>query len=174
MKRILRRRPYLFAKRWSATACLSRMRRLIMSAPSTAAITNNHGGQPPVVKPVGRRHGGSRLCRSHFMSARSQGRRFACCFRATCTREASALAHLCNSLYRNIPAANLETRVATLELQVGQQETEPLSDRASSRSTADGTEAAGTDALLDSQSLCSTDATTSLICAKRGRNPAER
>jgi hypothetical protein len=37
-------------------------------------------------------------------------------------REASALAQLCNSLYRFIPTADLETRVATLEEQVAQEE----------------------------------------------------
>jgi hypothetical protein len=37
-------------------------------------------------------------------------------------REASALAQLCNSLYRIIPTADLETRVTMLEEQVAQEE----------------------------------------------------
>jgi len=42
-------------------------------------------------------------------------------------REASAFAQLCNSLYRIIPAADLETRVATLERQIAEdgQATQP-------------------------------------------------
>ncbi|MGH9503399.1 MAG: hypothetical protein ACRD20_11175 [Terriglobales bacterium] len=45
-------------------------------------------------------------------------------------REASALAQLSNSLYRVIPTADLETRVATLEQQVAQEESEapPIPD----------------------------------------------
>jgi hypothetical protein len=41
-------------------------------------------------------------------------------------REASALAQLCNSLYRTIPIAALETRVANLERRVAQQGSETL------------------------------------------------
>ena len=45
-------------------------------------------------------------------------------------RDASALAQLCNSLYRIIPGADLEARVATLEQQVAEKEKEFLSDSA--------------------------------------------
>ena len=41
-------------------------------------------------------------------------------------REASALAQLCNSLYRTIPIAALETRVANLERRVAQEGSETL------------------------------------------------
>jgi hypothetical protein len=41
-------------------------------------------------------------------------------------REASALAQLCNSLYRTIPTAALETRVANLERRGVQEESETL------------------------------------------------
>ena len=67
-------------------------------------------------------------------------------------REASALAQLCNSLYHVIPIADLETRVATLEEQVGQEETGVLLDHDRSRSHANETgPAAGTDARLEAE-----------------------
>ena len=63
-------------------------------------------------------------------------------------REASAFAQLCNSLYRIIPAADLETRVATLERQIAEdgQATQPEGEIApasdSSSSPTDQVEAA--------------------------------
>ena len=78
-------------------------------------------------------------------------------------REASALAQLCNSLYRVIPTADLETRVTMLEEQVAQEERGPSADCDSTGSPAEATEAAETGARLEAeqQSPCSIDATTS-------------
>jgi hypothetical protein len=53
-------------------------------------------------------------------------------------REASALAQLCNSLYRTIPTAALETRVANLERRVAQEGIETLRNRDAPRSPRDG------------------------------------
>jgi hypothetical protein len=78
-------------------------------------------------------------------------------------REASALAQLCNSLYRVIPTADLEARVATLEEQVAQEESGTPPDGDPTRSHTNGTEAAaGTDAQLaaEQQTLRPTDAHT--------------
>jgi hypothetical protein len=61
-------------------------------------------------------------------------------------REASALAQLCNSLYRVIPTADLEARVALLEEQVAQEENGTLPDLDSTTSPTQRTEAAETDA----------------------------
>jgi hypothetical protein len=78
-------------------------------------------------------------------------------------REASALAQLCNSLYRVIPTAELEARVTILEGQVAQEERGILPGRDSTGSPTDGTEAAETDARLEAeqQEPCSIDTTTS-------------
>ena len=63
-------------------------------------------------------------------------------------REASALAQLCNSLYRVIPTAELEARVTMLEGQVAHEGgTLPGCD--STGSPTDGTEAAETDPRLE-------------------------
>jgi len=65
-------------------------------------------------------------------------------------REASALAQLCNSLYRIIPTADLEARVTMLEEQVAQEEsTSP--DRDATGSPTDGTGAAETDSRLETE-----------------------
>jgi hypothetical protein len=75
-------------------------------------------------------------------------------------REASALAQLCNSLHRVIQTADLETRVATLEEQVAQEESGALPDCGPAGSHTNGTEAAaGTDAQLavEQQTLRPTD-----------------
>lgn len=63
-------------------------------------------------------------------------------------REASALAQLCNSLYRALPTADLEARVALLEEQVAQEESGTLTDLGSTTSPTQRTEAAETDAEL--------------------------
>jgi len=78
-------------------------------------------------------------------------------------REASALAQLCNSLYRVIPTAELEARVTILEEQVAQEERGNLAGRDSTGSPTDGTEAADAHARLEAeqQEPCSIDATTS-------------
>src|SRR5438445_8781101 len=55
-------------------------------------------------------------------------------------REASALAQLCNSLYRFIPTADLEARVTTLEEQVAQEESGTSPDFDSTVSATGGTE----------------------------------
>jgi hypothetical protein len=60
-------------------------------------------------------------------------------------REASALAQLCNSLYRIIPTADLEARVTMLEEQVVQKESGTSPDCDSSESPQDGSEAAESD-----------------------------
>ena len=76
-------------------------------------------------------------------------------------REASALAQLCNSLYRVIPTADLEARVTMLEEQVAQEEsgTSPVVDPASSPKAA--TEPAVTATRLEAEqwTLCPVDAT---------------
>jgi hypothetical protein len=64
-------------------------------------------------------------------------------------REASALAQLCNSLYRFIPTADLEARVKMLEEQVAQEESGTSLDFDSTVSATDGTEATETDARLE-------------------------
>jgi hypothetical protein len=82
-------------------------------------------------------------------------------------REASALAQLCNSLYRVIQTADLETRVATLEEQVAQEESEAPPD---GDPHMNGTEAAaGTDAQLaaEQRTLRPTDAHAS-ACTHHG------
>ena len=53
-------------------------------------------------------------------------------------REASALAQLCNSLYRTIPTAALETRVANLERRIAQEESETLRNLDATRSPEGG------------------------------------
>jgi hypothetical protein len=78
-------------------------------------------------------------------------------------REASALAQLCNSLYRVIQTADLETRVATLEEQVAQEESGGPPEGDPNQSHMNGTEAAAaTDAQLaaEQRTLRSTDADT--------------
>jgi hypothetical protein len=77
-------------------------------------------------------------------------------------REASALAQLCNSLYRVIPTADLEARVTMLEQQVAEEESGTPPDLDSTTSPTQGIEAAETDAELvaEQQSPCSIDATT--------------
>ena len=75
-------------------------------------------------------------------------------------REASALAQLCNSLYRFIPTADLEARVATLEDQVAQGErgARPESDPIGSP-TNETVATAESDVLLAAeQTPCPTDA----------------
>ena len=76
-------------------------------------------------------------------------------------REASALAQLCNSLYRVIPTADLEARVAMLEEQGGQEESEDLSDGDSTASPTDGHGGGEIDAPLEAehQTLPSVEAT---------------
>jgi hypothetical protein len=87
-------------------------------------------------------------------------------------REASALAQLCNSLYRVIQTADLETRVATLEEQVAQEQSEAPPDGDPSQSHTNGAEAAGTDVQLaaEQQTLRPTDAHTP-ACTGRGDAP---
>jgi hypothetical protein len=63
-------------------------------------------------------------------------------------REAGALAQLCNSLYRVIPTADLETRVTMLEEQLAQEEIETSSDQNPTGAAADGPEPGQTDARL--------------------------
>lgn len=63
-------------------------------------------------------------------------------------REASALAQLCNSMYRVLPTADLEARVALLEEKVAQEESGTLPDFDSATSPARRTEATETDAEL--------------------------
>jgi hypothetical protein len=63
-------------------------------------------------------------------------------------REAGALAQLCNSLYRVIPTADLETRVTMLEEQLAQEEIETSSDPNSTGAPADSPEPGQTDARL--------------------------
>jgi hypothetical protein len=78
-------------------------------------------------------------------------------------REASALAQLCNSLHRVIQTADLETRVATLEEQVAQEESGAPPEGHPTQSHTNGTEAAaGTDVQLaaEQQTLRPTDAHT--------------
>jgi len=53
-------------------------------------------------------------------------------------REASALAQLCNSLYRTIPIAALETRVTSLEQRIEQQESEASRNPDATRSPTNG------------------------------------
>jgi hypothetical protein len=53
-------------------------------------------------------------------------------------REASALAQLCNSLYRTIPTAALEIRVANLEQRIAQEESEALRNPDATRSPTHG------------------------------------
>ena len=55
-------------------------------------------------------------------------------------REASALAQLCNSLYRVIPTADLEARVTTLEEQVAQEGSGNSPDLDPTGSPTDGSE----------------------------------
>ena len=78
-------------------------------------------------------------------------------------REASALAQLCNSMYRVIPTAELEARVTILEEQVVQEESGNLAGRDSTGSPTDGTGTANTDARLEAEQHepCSIDTTTS-------------
>jgi hypothetical protein len=66
-------------------------------------------------------------------------------------REAGALAQLCNSLYRVIPTADLETRVTMLEEQLAQEEIETSSDPDSTGAPADGPEPSQTDARLEGE-----------------------
>ena len=66
-------------------------------------------------------------------------------------REASALAQLCNSLYRAIPTAELEARVTMLEEQVAQEERGPLPDGDSTASPTDGNGTAEIDAQLEAE-----------------------
>jgi hypothetical protein len=78
-------------------------------------------------------------------------------------REASAVAQLCNSLYRFIPTADLEARVATLEDQVApeQRGSTPESDPIGSP-TNETVATAENDVLLAAeQTPCPTDAHTS-------------
>jgi hypothetical protein len=63
-------------------------------------------------------------------------------------REAGALAQLCNSLYRVIPTADLETRVTMLEEQLAQEEIETSSDQNPTGAPADSPEPGQTDAGL--------------------------
>jgi hypothetical protein len=60
-------------------------------------------------------------------------------------REAGALAQLCNLLFRFIPAADLEARVAMLEAHVVQQENESQPDHESTESSTDEPEVVQTD-----------------------------
>ena len=60
-------------------------------------------------------------------------------------REAGALAQLCNLLFRFIPAADLEARVAMLEAHVVQQENESQPDHESTGSSTDELEVVQTD-----------------------------
>ncbi len=55
-------------------------------------------------------------------------------------REAGTLAQLCNSLYRMMPAADLEARVALLEEQIVQAEGVPSPDGDPSGAPTNGTE----------------------------------
>ena len=71
-------------------------------------------------------------------------------------RDASALAQLCNSLYRIIPGADLEARVATLEQQVAEKERGLPSDSAS---TEDDTATATSYAPIESEGDYLDDAT---------------
>ena len=64
-------------------------------------------------------------------------------------REASALAQLCNSLYRFIPAADLEARVAMLEAQFIQEGSGNLPDHAPISSPTPGPEPGETVAQLE-------------------------
>jgi hypothetical protein len=66
-------------------------------------------------------------------------------------REASALAQLCNSLYRIIPTADLEARVAMLEEQVTKEESGSSPDGDSTGLHTAGTGSAETDAWLEAQ-----------------------
>jgi hypothetical protein len=59
-------------------------------------------------------------------------------------REAAALAQLCNSLYRVIPAADLETRVAMLEAQFIQEGSGNFPDPVATGSPAGGSETGDT------------------------------
>jgi hypothetical protein len=77
-------------------------------------------------------------------------------------RQAGALAQLCNSLYRFIPTADLEARVATLEQQVATEESEPLSDRDSSGSTAGQTDVGESNSRMEAPSLDPIDVTAPL------------
>ena len=78
-------------------------------------------------------------------------------------REASALAQLCNSLYRVIPTAELEARVTMLEEQVAQEERGPLPVGDSTASPTDGNGTAEIDTQLEGeqQTPCSIDLTIS-------------
>ena len=66
-------------------------------------------------------------------------------------REASALAQLCNSLYRVIPTADLEARLATLEEQIAQEESGTSPDCVSDTFQTDGPEPAETGARLEAE-----------------------
>ena len=63
-------------------------------------------------------------------------------------REASALAQLCNSLYRTIPAAAIEIRLANLEQRIALQESEASQNPDVTRSPTDGAPAGKADAHL--------------------------
>src|SRR5437016_1972227 len=74
-------------------------------------------------------------------------------------RESSALAQLCNSLYRFIPTADLEARVTMLEEQFVQEASEKSSDLAPIGSPAGGSESGETGAQLEVEqhTQCSVD-----------------
>ena len=81
-------------------------------------------------------------------------------------REASALAQLCNSLYRVIPTADLEARVTMLEEQVAQEESGTLSDLDSTTVTpTHGTETSETDAALVAEQQEPSSIDTTNICS---------
>jgi hypothetical protein len=89
-------------------------------------------------------------------------------------REASALAHLCNSLYRVIPTADLEARVTMLEQQVAQEESGTRSDLDSSTVTpTHGTEASETDAELVTEQQVTTPIDTPISAPTHYEDEAE-
>ncbi len=66
-------------------------------------------------------------------------------------REAGALARLCNSVYRMIPTADLEARVAMLEEQVAQEESGTSPGRDSTGSPTDGAGSVEADARMEAE-----------------------
>jgi hypothetical protein len=64
-------------------------------------------------------------------------------------REASALAQLCNALYRVLPTADLEARLANLEEQLSEQESPKSMDTDAARSRGQGEARGGTESQPD-------------------------
>ena len=88
-------------------------------------------------------------------------------------REASALAQLCNSLYRIIPTADLEARVTILEEQVVQEESGNSPDLDPTGSPTDGPETVETGARQRSSSTLRARLTTTHLQARTTRAEPE-